>query len=92
MRRQGIGFASAIETWETCARHVRGIRGRQGIGFASAIETFNAPICPPPARRVARGLASRLRLKPIIEYTNVLLCLRRQGIGFASAIETKSAL
>ncbi len=42
----------------------RGIRGRQRIGFASAIETVTVVHDRWLHDRVARGLASHLRLKP----------------------------
>ncbi len=63
-------------------------QSRQGIGFASAIETSSCRRCPTITIEVARGLASRLRLKPITADIYVRAYKRRQGIGFASAIET----
>ncbi len=53
-RKQRIGVASQA---------YRGIRCRQGIGFASAIEIKNLWQWPFIFVCVARGLASRLRLK-----------------------------
>jgi len=78
-REQRIGVASQA---------YRGIRRRQGIGFASAIETGDLVNCEDTFLDVARGLASRLRLKlskPSYSWTHLW---SRQGIGFASAIET----
>ncbi len=86
LRRQGIGFSPEIETAKGGT-----IRppfcGRQGIGFSPEIETNMQAGENRPDYRVARGLASRLRLKQFL----VMWANRnqsRQGIGFSPEIET----
>src|SRR5258708_17209646 len=64
-------------------------RSRQGDGFSSEIET---DIARPLARRpgtVARGMASRLRLKHRCFHCLVPFFSGRQGDGFSSEIETR---
>ncbi len=61
---------------------------RQGIGFSPEIETVIRRKIGNDACYVARGLASRLRLKQ--PGGNILLAgpPSRQGIGFSPEIET----
>ena len=62
--------------------------GRQGIGFSSEIETPRTSVHLRAIHEVARGLASRQRLKPGVSSTSSMTGKRRQGIGFSSEIET----
>ncbi len=64
--------------------------GRQGIGFSPEIETTNEARSRGDDSLVARGLASRLRLKPRFSPFLTTVRLRRQGIGFSPEIETIS--
>ncbi len=61
---------------------------RQGIGFSPEIETrLRSRPCPRPSG-VARGLASRLRLKHVGIPVGAVRRICRQGIGFSPEIET----
>ena len=74
---------------ETASGGVRGIRRRKGAGFSSEIETFQDFRVGIIYMKVARGLASRLRLKPIREPRSQKSTPGRKGAGFSSEIETK---
>ncbi len=84
--RQRIGFSLEIETGARNSTQVT-VQSRQRIGFSLEIETTND-------RRyvflsvVARGLASRLRLKLriVLHKKHMIHC--RQRIGFSLEIET----
>ena len=73
-------------------RHYHFRPSRQRIGFAFAIETAEYYVTNLKLYEVARGLASRLRLKlgNRTQYEAHLRC--RQRIGFAFAIETRKCL
>ncbi len=62
MRRQGIGFSPEIETLSNGNTPLLD-PSRQGIGFSPEIETLKGIVGDFLAWAVARGLASRLRLK-----------------------------
>jgi len=86
LRRQGPGISSEIEIQYlvgACRCHGR----RQGPGISSEIEIMSTFTNYVHTYDVARGLASRLRLK----YNALFWChdalLRRQGPGFSSEIE-----
>ncbi len=88
--RQGIGFSPEIET-DMLYRNRQTVDGRQGIGFSPEIETLIICSIPIAWRRVARGLASRLRLKQTCQGCVHLRYAGRQGIGFSPEIETSMA-
>ncbi len=86
-RRQGIGFSPEIETQVLlCLAAPR--RRRQGIGFSPEIETHSPRGIHGAGLVVARGLASRLRLKLRSENQSPCRVHSRQGIGFSPEIET----
>ncbi len=74
---------------EAASRANRGKCRRTGTGFASAIETARRRRLCQWRSSVARGLASRLRLKRCQSACGCCCrAQRRTGTGFASAIET----
>ncbi len=60
----------------------------EGTGFSSEIETDKAGACRQIDGRVARELASHLRLKRIVVRSPPNLHSRGEGTGFSSEIET----
>ncbi len=62
---------------------------RQGIGFSPEIETAIPRLLITIYLVVARGLASRLRLKLSRKACKERCLCRRQGIGFSPEIETQ---
>ena len=62
--------------------------GRQGAGISSEIETKSMSLGQQLSYLVVRGLASRLRLKPITGVRGINAKSRRQGAGISSEIET----
>src|SRR2546423_10282989 len=86
--RQGPGISSEIErTAEGSCKQDEPCR--QGPGISSEIEIDTQLMENPEIRGVARGLASRLRLKSRI-YNFLMRCIiRRQGPGISSEIEIK---
>ncbi len=90
-RRQGIGFSPEIETSLVGPHPIRSDR-RQGIGFSPEIETYLLCGVGLGGRGVARGLASRLRLKLLVRGCGRFSWVRRQGIGFSPEIETAAGV
>jgi len=88
--RQGPGISSEIEILHkagTCRKDVR----RQGPGISSEIEITMRRSATPSRKIVARGLASRLRLKSCKTRAPALQDRSRQGPGISSEIEIKHA-
>src|SRR6266567_61807 len=77
---------------ETASGEVRGIRRRKGAGFSSEIEIRDISTKSITSWNVARGLASRLRLK----CGHLCRCRDtrggRKGAGFSSEIEISPVL
>src|SRR6266550_2618567 len=89
--RQGPGISPEIETTPTQGAKLR-TSSRQGPGISPEIETeiviFHAII----PFKVARGLASRLRLKQPLRCVPGWGYHRRQGPGISPEIETRRDL
>src|SRR6266851_2969867 len=84
---EGTGFSSEIETICASAQPLTSPRG-EGTGFSSEIETRQSYSSLPSCLRVARELASHLRLKPGTTCILAQIALGGEGTGFSSEIET----
>ncbi len=85
--RQGPGISVEIETLQLGYLSGDDIR-RQGPGISVEIETLMGTADPGARLLVARGLASRLRLKLAFSAVWRATLSRRQGPGISVEIET----